>query len=320
MTTTLAPEARIAWSQIVDRQTGLLTPEQNEVIRRTKVLMLGIGGMGMNAAAHLIRAGFEQFTLVDFDVVDGTSANRTPFSFDDTLGQQKVDATRYYMLKVNPAAQIRALSHVKLGLNSDPEFIRQLVEEHDVLSWAMDGMAGRIHYTRIAHEVGSRHGLGKPAIESWGVPYHFCVWTIPNTAGSPTWERFFNLPTAGQPASDISPEQVTEAQKVFLKGFAGLPQLSEALPSDILDKWLNLRISNRTFGPFVVGCTVLIAYEILQNALRIGGVPLEHSRIHRAPWMVFYDARRNTSFEYNFQTRRLRWVHPLTGQLVEETR
>ena len=130
----------IDWKDIVDRQTGLLTPAQNRVIRNSKVLILGLGGMGMGTAAQLARLGFERFTLVDFDHVESTNANRTPFSFDDTVGLQKVDATKKYLLKINPGAKVRTFPHIKLGLDSDPELIGKLVKDNDVLCWAMDGM------------------------------------------------------------------------------------------------------------------------------------------------------------------------------------
>jgi molybdopterin-synthase adenylyltransferase len=318
MTTAGTAATETAWRDIVDRQTGLLTREQNEILRGTRLLMLGIGGMGMNAAAHLVRMGFERFTLVDFDVIDGTSANRNPFAFDDTMGVQKVEAARKYMLKINPAADIRTCPNVKLGLDSPSGFMEELVRGHDVLSWAMDGMAGRIHYTRVTHLVGAEYAQGKPAVESWAVPYHFCAWTVPNARGTPSWERCFDLPTASVPSSELTPEMVGRARKEFLGRFIDLPQLRRSLPPKLVDDWLNLRVPNRTIGALVVGCSTLIAYEIMLNALKVGGAPLQEAPIHYAPWMVFYDLRRNSAYERNFMTRKTRWIHPLTGTTVEE--
>ena len=312
----LAPS--IAWSDIVDRQTGLLTERQNHIIRQTRVLLLGLGGMGMNAAAHLVRAGFERFTLVDYDRLDGTSANRAPFAFDDTVGETKVEATARYLRKINPAVQLTAYPNLELRLDSPSGFVEKLVAEHDVLSWAMDRLAGRIHYTRIAHRLGSAQPGGKPAVESWAVPYHFCVWTVPNTAGSLTWEECFDLPTASRPAAVLTPHDVRDAQKALFCRLAGLPCLSDALSPDLLSGWLNLKIANRTLGPLVVGCSALIAYQMLLNALHVGGAPLTHAPIQYAPWMALYDVRRNAAYEYNFREKRIRWVHPLNGERVEE--
>jgi hypothetical protein len=318
MTTCSTEHPVIGWSEIVNRQTGLLTPEQNAVIRETRVLMLGLGGMGMNAAAQLVRAGFERFTLVDFDVVDGTAANRTPFSFDDTLGLQKVEAARRYMLKINPCADIKTYPDVKLKLDSPPDLIARLTEEHNVASWAMDGIAGRIHYTRIAGEVGARCATGKPAVESWALPYHFCAWTFPNAAGSPGWEDCFRLPTAGLDLREIDQSKVRQAQELFFQRLGELPHLLDTLDSELMARWFALQIPNRTLGTFVVGCSAMIAYEMLKSALMVGGAPLAEAPRQLAPWMAVYDVRRNVAYEYNFQTRQVRWRHPVTGKTVVE--
>jgi hypothetical protein len=34
--------------------------------------------------------------------------------------------------------------------------------------------------------------------------------------------------------------------------------------------------------------------------------------------MALYDVRRNAAYEYNFREKRIRWVHPLNGERVEE--
>ena len=272
--------------------------------------------MGMNVASHLARAGFEHFTLLDFDVVDGTSANRTPFSYDDTLGMQKVEATKKYLLKINRSVRIEALPHVKFDLRSDPAFMAKLVENHDVLSWAIDGMAARIYFTRITHEVGRNCKHGKPAVESWGPPFLMCYWTVPNAPGSLKWEDYFALPTADMDIADITKEDVTAMSKAFLKGLSGIPHLLETLDPALMRKWLNLEISNRTLGSIIVGSSTLIALEIIKNALQIGGEPLAYSQVHNAPWLVLYDTRRNVAYEYNFMTHQARWRHPLTGELT----
>jgi molybdopterin/thiamine biosynthesis adenylyltransferase len=316
VTPALAP--RISWEQIVDRQSGLLSAAQNEAIRGTRLLMLGVGGMGMNAAALLIRAGFEKFTLVDFDTVDGTSANRTPFAFDDTLGLQKTEAARRYMLKINPGARIRALSGVKLGLDTDPAVVRDLVEEHDVLSWAMDGIAGRICYTRAAYEVGRRLPAGKPAVESWAVPWRFTVMTVPNREGTPGWEECFDLPTAGRPVEEIGTEDLRAAGRRLLETLAASPGAAGNLDSDLVSRWLRMEIPNRSLGHAVTGSAALIAHQMLVCALELAGLPLRGARSHLAPWLAVHDVLGHSACEYNLRTRQVRWRHPLTGELVTE--
>jgi hypothetical protein len=150
------------------------------------------------------------------------------------------------------------------------------------------------------------------------LPYHFTVWTIPNSPESLTWEECFDLPTAHLDAAALTQKDIVDGQKALLSRFASLPGVRESLPPDLLASWLNLKFPNRTLGPCVIGCSALIAYEILLNALKAGGVPLPQAPIHYAPWLVLYDVRRNVGYEYNFREKRIRWRHPLTGQTFEE--
>jgi len=307
-----------AWSEIVDRQTGLLSPAQNRALRDTRVLMLGVGGMGMNAAANLVRMGFQRFTLIDCDIVDGTTANRTPFAFEDTLGLQKVEATRRYLLAVNPACSVTIHPDMRFGLESDPIFMERLLAEHDLVSWAMDGMAGRLYFTRIAHRVGSLRAGGIPAVESWALPYHHCVQTVPNRADTPSWEACFGLPSAALPMEVIDAGVVRDTQLAFFWTLACTPRLWEDFDPELVERWVGLRMPNRSLGSAVVGCGALIASELLANALQVAGLPLPNLAIHEAPWMAIQDLRRQVSYELNYATRRLRWRHPITLELHEQ--
>jgi hypothetical protein len=306
------------WNELVDRQTGLLSPAQNRALRDTRVLMLGVGGMGMNAAANLARVGFERFTLIDCDVVDGTNANRTPFAFEDTLGLQKVEATRRYLLAINPACRVETHPGVRFGLDSDPAVMERLLADHELVSWAMDGMAGRLYFTRITHRLGQQREGGIPAVESWALPYHHCVQTVTNRAGSPDWERCFGLPTAGVPLEELDAEAVRRAQLAFFRTLAGTPRLFEDMDPELVERWVRLRIPNRSLGPAVVGCGALIAMELMANALSIAGLPLPNLAIHEAPWLAVTDLRRNVSYEIDLARGRMRWRHPVTLELHEQ--
>jgi hypothetical protein len=306
------------WSEIVDRQTGLLSPAQNRAVRDTRVLLLGVGGMGMNAAANLVRMGFERFTLIDCDDVDGTTANRTPFAFEDTTGLQKVEATRRYLLAVNPACQVEAHPDTRFALDSDPAFMERLLAEHDLVSWAMDGMAGRLYFTRITHRLGQLRPGGIPAVESWALPYHLCVQTVPNRMDTPDWEACFGLPTAGLPLERIDAEAVRAAQLAFFRTLGSTPRLWEDFDPDLVERWVGLRMPNRSLGAAVVGAGALIACELLAHALRQAGLPLPQLAVHEAPWLAVHDLRRHTAYEINFRDHRLRWRHPITLELHEQ--
>lgn len=75
--------------------------EQLARIAAVRVGIAGAGGLGSNCAQMLVRSGFTQLTIADFDVVEATNLNRQ-FFFPDQLGKPKVEALRENLLRLNP--------------------------------------------------------------------------------------------------------------------------------------------------------------------------------------------------------------------------
>ncbi len=70
-----------------------------------RVGIAGAGGIGSNVAAHLVRAGCNSLSLVDFDQVELSNLNRQ-FYFVDQIGGCKVDMLRENLLRIVPNAMI----------------------------------------------------------------------------------------------------------------------------------------------------------------------------------------------------------------------
>lgn len=65
----------------------------------------GCGGLGSNCANSLVRSGFKNLVLVDFDKVEPSNLNRQ-FYFQDQIGKNKVDALEENLLRINSDLQI----------------------------------------------------------------------------------------------------------------------------------------------------------------------------------------------------------------------
>jgi sulfur carrier protein ThiS adenylyltransferase len=78
-----------------------LGEESLRKIESAKVGLAGAGGLGSNCAANLVRVGFKNILIVDFDVVDASNLDRQ-FYFLDQVGIKKVEALRRNLLKINP--------------------------------------------------------------------------------------------------------------------------------------------------------------------------------------------------------------------------
>lgn len=70
------------------------------------VMVIGLGGVGSWAAEALVRAGVGHLTLVDFDLVCITNANRQLHAMKGTTGRPKVEVMAERLRLVHPGAQI----------------------------------------------------------------------------------------------------------------------------------------------------------------------------------------------------------------------
>ncbi len=86
-----------------------LKPDELKKIRSKKIGIAGCGGLGSNAANNLVRLGFKDFILVDFDIVEETNLNRQ-FYFFDQIGNVKCEALHKNLLRINPEVNIETIN------------------------------------------------------------------------------------------------------------------------------------------------------------------------------------------------------------------
>lgn len=88
-------------------RTELVLGKENvEKLKRAKVAIFGIGGVGSFVAEGLARAGIGNFILVDNDTVSLTNINRQLIATHKTIGQNKVDVMKARISDINPEAQV----------------------------------------------------------------------------------------------------------------------------------------------------------------------------------------------------------------------
>ncbi|PYI53339.1 tRNA threonylcarbamoyladenosine dehydratase [Paenibacillus flagellatus] len=84
-------------------------PEGLDVMKRSTVAVLGIGGVGSIAAEALVRTGIGRVIMVDKDVVDITNVNRQIHALTTTVGQPKAELMRDRVKLINPECDAIAL-------------------------------------------------------------------------------------------------------------------------------------------------------------------------------------------------------------------
>jgi len=76
-------------------------------IASVRIGIAGAGGLGSNCAMHLVRMGFRQFVIADFDRVEPSNLNRQ-FFFAHQVGESKVTALQANLAAINPEVEVAA--------------------------------------------------------------------------------------------------------------------------------------------------------------------------------------------------------------------
>ncbi|MBP7247807.1 MAG: tRNA threonylcarbamoyladenosine dehydratase [Negativicutes bacterium] len=79
-------------------------------LKKKKVILFGVGGVGSFTAEALARSGIGAITLVDFDRVSVTNINRQMPARIDTVGRLKVEVVREDIRAINPECDVQIVS------------------------------------------------------------------------------------------------------------------------------------------------------------------------------------------------------------------
>ena len=99
------------WSEIMihafSRTELLLGKENLNRLKKSKIGIFGIGGVGSYAVEALARSSIGSFILIDYDEIDITNINRQIHATTKTIGRPKVNAMRERILDINPQADVK---------------------------------------------------------------------------------------------------------------------------------------------------------------------------------------------------------------------
>ena len=87
-----------------------ITPACQEKLARTKLLMIGEGGLGAAALPYLAGAGIGSITIVDHDAVDISNLHRQTIYREQDAGQNKARLAAAYIKNLNATINIHAIA------------------------------------------------------------------------------------------------------------------------------------------------------------------------------------------------------------------
>lgn len=102
---------------MLDRLELILDKNSINKLKSTKVLIIGIGGVGGYALECLVRSGVINITIVDKDVIEKTNLNRQIISLNSNIGFPKVDVAKGRCLDINPKCNITTINDFILDDN-----------------------------------------------------------------------------------------------------------------------------------------------------------------------------------------------------------
>ena len=133
------------------RTRMLLGGEAMEALRRARVAVFGVGGVGGYVVEALARSGVGALDLIDNDVVALTNLNRQIIATHDTLGRAKVDVARERVLAIDPACAVRTYQTFFLPETADAfDF-----SVYDYVVDAIDTVAGKLTIIERARSAGT---------------------------------------------------------------------------------------------------------------------------------------------------------------------
>lgn len=89
------------------RNIGWVTHDEQQTLRRSRVAIAGLGGVGGAHALTLARLGVGRFCIADFDNFEVHNFNRQVGASMSTLGQSKADVIARMITDINPEAEVQ---------------------------------------------------------------------------------------------------------------------------------------------------------------------------------------------------------------------
>jgi len=192
--------------------------EGQEKLKRSHVVVAGLGGLGTSASIYLACAGIGHITLVDCDRVELPNLNRQILYCEEDIGEKKPFSAARKLAKLNPSIKITPLFERVTEDN-----VRDIIRGADVVMDGMDNFETRfiLNSACVAEKIPFIHGgvyglFGEiTTIIPGKTPCLACIYpAAPEKKLKP-------LPIFGVTPALIAILQVTEAIKL-LAGFGNL--------------------------------------------------------------------------------------------------
>jgi molybdopterin/thiamine biosynthesis adenylyltransferase len=244
------------------RNLGLIGPEEQETLRRSRVAIAGLGGVGGVHLLTLARMGIGRFRIADFDRFELHNFNRQAGALMSTLDRPKAEVMREMALDINPTAEVDVYPD---GVTA--ENVAAFLDGVDV---ALDGLDfTAVEARELFYAEAWRRGIPVVAVGPLGAS----AATLVFMPGGMTWHDYF--------AMDLARNDF-ERYVLFIVGTA---------PAGLHVPYIDRRhvdLAARR-GPSLSLAVQLCAGVAAAETMKL---LLKRGRVRPAPWYQQYDAYR----------------------------
>ena len=127
-----------------DRQISVIGVEGQEKLKKARVLIVGVGGLGSIVSLYLVAAGVGELVLLDEGVVELSNLNRQILYDTSDIGKPKVTVASEKLRRLNPWVSIKPIQ-----ARASEELLDKLVNEVDLVIDALDNWESRLVLNKV---------------------------------------------------------------------------------------------------------------------------------------------------------------------------
>ena len=176
------PASKFDYSAAFIRNTGWVTQSEQAALRRKRIAIAGLGGVGGSHLLTLTRLGIGAFTLADFDSFEIANFNRQAGAGVSTLGSKKTDVLVERALDINPELDLKIFPQ-----GVDRENVDDFLAGADLYLDGLDFFA--VQARRLTFDACMRSGI--PSVTA--APLGMGVALLNFMPGKMTFEEYFQL-------------------------------------------------------------------------------------------------------------------------------
>ena len=184
-----------------------------ERLSNSRVLIIGLGGLGSPVSLYLASAGVGQLMLVDFDKVDISNLQRQIVHTTQDIGRAKIESAKEHLQAINPEISIECIGHAL----DEAELLGE-AEKADVIVDASDNFQTRFALNEASVRTKT------PLVSGAAIRFEGQVTVFnPGSEDSPCYRCLYN--------EDVATEETCTANGVIapLLGIIGSIQANETL-------------------------------------------------------------------------------------------